>query len=325
MKQKKLEKLLKDKLPQKVSDIEKSSIGRAHHTFKLRTENEKYLLKISDNDTRFQVEAPVLELLESKDVRTPKIIDFDNSRSKYDFQYLICEFVEGENVDRWENSSGPNFAYMSESRKKSLLESAGEQLSNLHSQTSFEGFGHFRCRNSELEFRQKGSWKETFREIIIQEQVSNLPEKFQDLKPIIEEFVESNIDILENAGDACLIHQDFRWPNILVDGDQISRIVDWERALSGHHEYDLAKAEESILQFTTQKAREKYRDYFLDSYMQRVSLEEGWSERRKFYRALRPVEALWTFEGWSKGMREEKKQELAEKKRQRLLERIENF
>ncbi len=317
--------LLSEVMDGQVKNLEEAPVGRAHSTYFFSTKRGRYVVKLSEEDVRFQVEGPALSLLnKSADVAIPGVVDFDNTRTEYDFMYVVSEFVPGENVDNWENPEGPKFNYLSSYRKKSLLSSAGRELAKLHKQTEFDDFGHFKSENNKLEFRQGGSWEETFRKIILEEQVSNFPERFEDLKPVVKEFLEENIDVIRDASNPCLIHQDFRWPNMLVD-DEVNAVIDWERALAGHHEYDLFKAEESLINFKTKKASEKYRARFLNSYREIMELSDGWKERRQFYRALRSVESLWTFEGWTKGFNNEKKGAMANWHRERLLDRISSF
>jgi len=317
-----IDQLISEKLGSEF-EIEKAPIGRGHDNYFVSSNEEEYFLKISENDTRFQVEGPVLELLHScTGIKLPQVICFDNSKSDYPFMYLITEFMEGDNIDRWENKSGRKFPFLSKENKRKLLYNAGEQLGRLHSQTEREEFGFLESENQGLKFREKCGWPEIFEKIIIDEQVENFPERFSSLKSKIKDFVLNNREIISECGTSAIIHQDFRWPNILVEGSEISAVLDWERALYADPEYDLAKAEESLLQFKTKKACEKYRKSFFQGYKTHRSLSDNWEKKRNFYRALRPVEALWTFKGWTKNMSKDKKDEMASINVEKLNRRI---
>ena len=305
--------------------LEKSSIGRAHETFFVSTKSSELVLKVSNSERRFQVEGPVLKLLnEQTEVSVPKLRCFDNSQEDFEFMYLIMDRVSGENIDNWENNKGPKFSYLSRERKRELLRDAGKQLGLLHSQTDFDSFGHFKSEGNSLEFRTRGSWSEVFREIIIEQQADNLPERFSHLRSPIKEFVGDHITTIK-PGRPSIIHQDFRWPNVLCGKRNIKAVIDWERALSGDPVYDFVKAEKSLLQFKRIDTRERYLEYLVEGYRTEANLPEDWRWKRDFYRALRPVEALWTFEGWTKEMNEEKKDLMADRKEKELLERIEEF
>jgi aminoglycoside phosphotransferase (APT) family kinase protein len=318
-------KIVEKEVGESLHGFQPSSIGRAHDSFFLDTDSGRYVLKIGKGEDRFQVEGPALELLNSEtDVSVPNIAGFDNSKSDFDFMYLIIEFVEGENLDAWENENGAKFPYLSKNRKRSLLQSAGRQLGLLHSQTSFDSFGHFKYEHGGLEFRQEGSWPETFRKIILEEQASNFPDRFSHLKTLVENFVEESVHKL-NAGNSALVHQDVRWPNIIAGRSEINSVIDWERAIAGDPYYDLAKTEQSLLQFKRPETRESYRKHFLKGYRDFKDLPDNWEEIRAFYRALRPVEAVWTFDGWTRGMSSDKKEKMALDKEKELKEKVEAF
>lgn len=312
-------------LGENLKAFRRSAVGRAHEGFFVNCDSGKYFLKIGDDEDRFQVEGPAIGLLnERTKISVPDLVGFDVSGEEFGFMYLILEEVEGENLDAWENNSGPKFPYLSRNRKKSLLNSAGQELGLLHSQTSFEDFGHFRGSNEGLKFRQKGSWKDTFRKIIIKEQALNFPERFSHLEPLVKEFVDEFIDVID-TDRASLVHQDVRWPNIIAGDNSINALIDWERAIAGDPLYDLAKAEESLLQFKRGETRDRYRGYLIDGYNDFIDLPDNWRRVRGFYRALRPVEALWTFNGWTSGMEESRKDEMAVKKERKLKNRMESF
>jgi aminoglycoside phosphotransferase (APT) family kinase protein len=312
-----------------VQNFDSNTLGRGHETFFFRTSGGRYVLKVSndkDREDRFQVEGPVNKFLSSNTyVPVPNVVDFDNSKQDFNFMYFISEFEDGENICTYEAMSGPKFKYLSVERKKRVLESAGEVLGMLHNQTSFKDFGFLKSRNQEIAFRTKGGWKDVFKKIIIEKQMNNFPERFCDLKDLIRGFLEENLSLLEDLGSPCLIHQDYRWPNIKVKGSSVSTVFDWERALAGHPEYDLAKAEESLIQLKSDRLYQKYRESFLKGYKKRNCLEPGWDRRVMFYKALRPVEAMWTFEGWTDGMSEEKRNAMARYQRNELNRKIEGF
>jgi fructosamine-3-kinase len=318
--------VIRHELGEEPKSYRSSDIGSAHQTFFVQTDSGKYVLKVSEDDERFQVEAPVIRYLNSEcNVAVPELTGFDNSKNRFDFMYFITGFEPGENIDSYESESGAKFRYLSVERKKNLLNSAGRNLGKIHSQAGFDSFGTFHSDENRLEFREKMSWPDLFRKIIIEEQVRNFPERFHDLQSLVREFINENIGTVEGTSSPCLVHQDVRWPNMKVQGKTVSTIFDWERSISGHHEYDLFKAEESLIQVRSEGLEENYRQHFLDGYRKHMDLNEGWKQRRDFYRAVRPVEALWTFEGWTDGMSEERKDEMAEVKRSELEERIERY
>lgn len=319
-------KVVRHELGEELDSYSSAEIGRAHQTFFVQTDSGKYVLKVSEDDERFQVEAPVIRYLNSEcDVAVPELMGFDNSKSRFEFMYFITEFEPGENIDSFEAESGPKFRYLSVERKKRLLRSAGRKLGSIHSQAEFDNSGTFRSDENSLEFEEKMSWPELFRSIIVEGQVKNFPKRFQGLTSLIKEFVDESINVVDDVSSPCIVHQDIRWPNMKMQGDQVSTVFDWERSISGHHEYDLFKAEESLIQIRTDKLEDRYRKQLLDGYRDYMDLDSGWKRRRDFYRAVRPVEALWTFDGWTDGMDKERKDEMAELKQSELKERIERY
>jgi len=324
---KSVEEVVSSELDEDIESLSKIGVGRAHESFSFSTSSGDYILKASNDvelEDRFQVEAPVNRLLNQEtDVSVPEIIVFDNSKTFYDFMYFISSFEKGVNLDNYESDGGPKFRYLSRERKRNVLESAGRQLGMLHSQTSFKQYGFLNYENNELCFGEKGSWSSIFKEIILEEQLANFPERFKDLQEMVKYFVEENIEVVDTGADPCVIHQDFRWPNMKVDS--ISAVFDWERALAGHHEYDLTKSLKSLVQVRSENLREEYTKSFLKGYQKFMDLDDSWRQRKKFYRALRPVEALWTFESWTEGMNKDKKEKMAELHKSNLEERINEY
>jgi len=110
-----------------------------------------------------------------------------------------------------------------------------------------------------------------------------------------------------------MVHQDFSFKNMIVEGDEIKAVIDWERAISGHRELDLFKFERSLMsKFRTRKIGNKYGDLLIKEYNSIKHLESGWERRRKIYMLISLIQTMWTFEEWSEDIPEKVKEGIKE-------------
>lgn len=279
-----------------VVDFEETS-GLAHKVFVVELDNPERKVVANfchreELEDRFEVEPEVTRLVERKtDVNVPHIIRSDLSKEFVPQMYYLSGLVPGYNP-------GDRFKHMAVWKKKRILRQAGRLLGRVHSQVGFDRPGHLRFDHDrgELETYGPDKWVEIFKEVMYY-QLDNAHERFSDIVPELKRVFEDNLHLIEGDFQPVLLHQDYGPRNIHVEGSNVSGILDWERALAGHSEYDLFKAEiRFVYLFQSENLKEKYRRHFYKGYRELNSFEDGWKKRRTFYRYSCLFEPLWTFD-----------------------------
>ena len=308
-----------------VESIREDSYGRAHSVYFAKTvSGQEVVVKAAQGDyseKRFRREPEVLRLLEKKDYPAPRLLTQDLSSEEYDFIYLMMSKEEGRNIDSF--SDGEKFKNMQKTRKKQLLQNAGELLGRLHDDFRFEEYGDLENMHG-LEVDARDKWSEALRDIMEKHSLRGLKDsRFSDLSSEAREYLQERLGELDTGDKPRLVHQDFRFGNLLVEQDQVSTVLDWERAISGHREYDLFKAERNFTaKFKTETIRDEYQESFLEAYRNVLELQKGWKNRRQTYQIVYLLEAMWTFDEWSSGMPEEVIDRIAEDMRKEFRKRI---
>jgi len=102
------------------------------------------------------------------------------------------------------------------------------------------------------------------------------------------DYFNQNKDLLKIKSKPCLLHKDYHYSHIIVDKKKITGIIDFEWAIAGHNELDLAK---SILwMFEDNINLEKI---FLEGYQKHGSVTKDFNERKELYAMLTEISALW--------------------------------
>lgn len=185
------------------------------------TTGEKVILKIPYNRKKLLREFSVLNLLKDK-IPVPKVLDFfDEGFDKGGA--LLLSYIDGESILG--------------NVHKDISYQMGELLGKLHSVSS-EYFGDI--RNSNKVSKENDWWKMIF-------------DWFQDWIPLCEKALSK--DILYNCIDffkemyedlpkpdgPCVIHLDYRPANILVKGNKIAGLIDFESSRYGSADIDFTK------------------------------------------------------------------------------------
>jgi aminoglycoside phosphotransferase (APT) family kinase protein len=270
-----------------------SGLNKITYSVELDSGRELIVSWIDDEEKveDFKIEADVIELINMKtDIAVPEIIT-ENFSDKELPPYYLMEKIDGYNPD-------DRFKYMPENVKKNLLKEAGRILGKLHAETEFDSVGNFYYTEKGLKLREKKVWSDTLFDSM-GHHLTGLENTF--FEPVIEEAenaFEKHKHLLDDIEfEPVLVHEDFRPGNLIIKDNEIEAVIDWERALVGHNEYDLFKAERDFidLKFKTENIREKYRGYLLEGYREVRELEEGWEQRREFYRFIHIIQDLRVF------------------------------
>lgn len=284
----------------------------------LKCSNNTYILKIFDNEASnrekwFRAEPLIYELLSKESSVPVPSIEYIGRNEKQVF--YIMEKIEGKNPDK-------NKENLTASSLENLLYQYGKLLAETHETTSFNHYGILGGRNNEL---------------IVTEKKTRWPWSIQGTLKIWKDMINSRWEnppnqtlipdknyirnILPNKPEPVIIHDDNSFENIIVNYNTIDSLLDWAHTRSGHGEYDLVKAEYSLIDWYLKDREEKenLRKALYKGYEKhRTIKKEGFEERKELYKYFVVLWLCAGFPVWSRDMSQKEKQ----KTRSELVNRL---
>ena len=207
-----------------------------------------------------------------------------------------------------ENVSGMNYEGRAEQLPEETvvraITEAGRYLGELHSTVQFDAFGELE-QDGERVFSDGShdNWVAQF-DTFVETRIEGASEgQFLDLLPDVRKFFATYQHLLNAVSVPVLVHDDYRIGNMLIDIDSpdsiITAILDWERAMPGHHEYDLVRAEYMLIdqQFDDEKIQGRLRSAFYDGYYRKFPFrrDDAFEIRRDIYRIATILLLMWAF------------------------------
>jgi aminoglycoside phosphotransferase (APT) family kinase protein len=218
----------------------KTEEGHSHTTFYGSYNGEKVVIKHSDNK-KVPREIEALELMEEKDIPTPEILDYKRVGCEH---ILLTRKIESSFPDRemWKDYGFClNFA-----------KSAAEILNKIHSKKVNK---RAKKKKNLIENKDRAS--------------RNLSSKMDKIRRMHDGEIPEIVEIIKEkiSSDHGFAHGDFTTENILINGDEISGIIDWADSGITSQTRDVALFESSYIDeyvriFHPQKVeelREKFR------------------------------------------------------------------
>ncbi|MFB6209672.1 MAG: phosphotransferase family protein [Candidatus Nanohaloarchaea archaeon] len=270
----------------KVESFTPLSGGHAHQTLLVRLGGKEVVLKIfdlEDFDDRFRkgfTVAPRLleKIKEETEVPAPEPLGSGDIRGR---PYYFLEKLEGKTP--YFNSTGPYFDRISRENKKSILRQLGHHIASIHREIEFDRTGQLVLESGGICVEARDSWKD-FLEEIFDNWLGDMNEKFSHMEPEIRSFLDDKLHLVEGISDYSLLHRELDKKNILVEGENLAGIVDWDDCISGHAEFDLFYAEaQLIMSLRTERLWKSCREHLYDGYRETRELDDGWRQRRNLY------------------------------------------
>lgn len=149
-----------------------------------------------------------------------------------------------------------------------------------------------------------GFWRSWF-EALYGNWIDDLEDRFVDLRPDIEAFVDARIGALDRPFDAVLGHIDYKPWNVLVrpGSGETTAVLDWGHATAVEPYYDLLLAEEHLSRWAPLDSprRRRVRAALEAGYSETNELERdaGFEERRELYLAVSRLQPLVWFSEWT--------------------------
>ncbi len=211
--------------------------GIRHVLFRVLLRDSEVVFRANvtaDRDDYFFVEKWAQDLLRKNGLPAYKVYAVDTSRKEFPFDYMVMEAVEGKDIE----STWP----LSPETEKSLMFQCGELLAKLH-RIKTGGFGFFdeeKAKTGETD-GSLSSWEEHV--------LTALEPNLQYLLGLnlitegkaerIREVFKENKNLLE-LKQGMLVHGDYCDHNVMVSGEKITGIIDWEDCISGDPVHDIA-------------------------------------------------------------------------------------
>jgi len=237
------------------------------------------------NDGTFALEPYLHEYVTDRtDVPVPQILVFKQSPEQNVPPYFVTERMEGESLS-------DQFDSLDRDLQRRILIQVGEMLGDLHSNIAFEGFGYFGLDNGHLVVEKLSwDWRAFFGDLT-ESHVERLAETpFADLVEPARRAVEAAVGSIPTTATPRLVHDDFRPANLMFDPDAtnpIRAVLDWQNALAGHPEYNVAQAEFLFVDsvFRDPEVCADLREALYDGYReyQEFPIDEGYEDRRPLY------------------------------------------
>jgi aminoglycoside phosphotransferase (APT) family kinase protein len=217
-------------------------------------------------------------------VPVPRILVFKEEPEQNIPPYFVTERMEGDSLS-------DQFDGLPNDLQRRILVQVGNILGELHSNIAFEGFGYFGLENGRLIVEElTWDWRDFF-ETLTEGHITRLDQTpFEDLVEPARRGVENAIETIPTTATPRLIHDDFRPANLMFDPDRqdpITAVLDWQNALAGHPEYNVAQSEFLFIDsvFRDPDTRERLRESLYEGYREYhdFPIDDGYEQRRPLY------------------------------------------
>lgn len=215
MDKKKVEEIFLQNNLGKVESIKKIEIGFTNEVYSI---NDAFILKVCEdlgNRDKFEREVFFYNYFKDK-IPVPKIIVYDNSKKVYNKDFMIYHKIQGDNLySKWHLMKGLE--------RKEIIRQLCEILKKIN-KSSYDKFAkQFRLKSSI-------SWHDK-----ILAHIQNSLKKIEEKKIISQEFIQTINNFVEanhgalNEQKIALVYWDAHFDNILVKGNKIVGVLDFER------------------------------------------------------------------------------------------------
>lgn len=273
-----IKELVETEFEEHPSSLEEVEEGLKQKTYRVKVGGEKYILQLSDkldegyNGLERNVKA--YQLLKDTSVSVPELVTEELRRYEngQEWKYYISGCLPGESL---ESQMTPE-----------LTSKSGEILAKLHNFQSYDEAGWLLPEEngfSVVPFEEGG-----FKNYVLQNWRESI-ETFEDED--WNELTEKSREFLENYGKRLLpedvnpvfCHDDFSTQNIMADDGEITGIIDFDMAHSGHNQRDLVKAANSFWMIDPGE-NTGIRENLYKGYRQEKELEENFNQNEPIYR-----------------------------------------
>ncbi len=269
-------------------------------TLNYRGETYEVVVKFQPpNGVNFALEPYLHEYVADRtEIPVPRILVFKQDPEQNVPPYFVTERMEGDSLS-------DKFDGLDADLRSRIMTQVGEILGELHSNIAFEGFGYFGLQNDRLVVENlTWDWREFFDDLTRGhlDRLESTP--FADLSKTAGQAIDGAIDSIPTTATPRLVHDDFRPANLMYndEADQpITAVLDWQNALAGHPEYNVAQTEFLFIDsvFRDPEVRASLREQLHDGYREfhEFPIDDGYERRRPLYQLST---LLWRMAGFER-------------------------
>lgn len=239
-------------VPHKIKGVRLINSGLDSFAFEIFTESENFVIRTSGRNQNYDVEHELLRIAKERGVRVSRPVAVNVDLDAFPFAFSVLEKMPGGPLLKVDKGLWPR-----------ILEEVGQQLMLLHS-IKLDGFGEvdkqrfrslgvlvggqsswikhvfgiFKLKVRALEAKFEVEKKENFeKSVLTKMQIGQLIEILSRI-PWLMDKVEN--EKWEEEAPGSLIHGDIHFEHILVDGDMLSGLIDFNKTLVGDPLFDIA-------------------------------------------------------------------------------------
>lgn len=273
-----IEKIVKKEFGVKPEEVDEIEEGLKQETYSVKVSGENYIIQLSDKldegDNGLERCVKTYQLMKETEVPVPELYT-DNLR-KYTqndetWKYYIAEKINGKSL---ESQLTPE-----------LTVKSGIILANIHDFRSFDESGWLLPEEagfSVVPFEEGG-----FKEYVLenwQDSIQTFEEEgWNGLVEKSRRFYDAYAEELPEDIEPVFCQDDFSTQNIMVDEGEITGIIDFDMAHSGHNQRDLVKAANSFWMIDPGPESE-LREKLYEGYRQERELEASFNTNEPIYR-----------------------------------------
>ncbi|MFQ5620934.1 MAG: phosphotransferase family protein [Candidatus Nanoarchaeia archaeon] len=261
-----------------VGDIKEAEHGIATKTYEASVDSRYIIIKPMDA-WRIRKARRCYDLLAGK-VPVPEVIAYTD-------EFIVLEKVGTGNVVE-------EFSKLSSEQQAELMYDIGVNIGKMHT-IKFDEVGYVHPDGISGKNRMYAPPFSSWKDYIAQTYVPKLEEAEKYFKgvenyftaklPLLKSYLVENLGKLDVPITPCFVHDDISADNIVVKEGKMGALVDMDRSLAGHNEYDIRYARWCLTDPEVLGAidREALYNKFLEGYMTVCGLDEGHEGRAKIY------------------------------------------
>ncbi|WP_227353284.1 phosphotransferase family protein [Haladaptatus salinisoli] len=240
-----------------------------HVTHEVRVDGKRAVCKRATSDEgNPTMEARAMRFLETNaSVPVPRILAVGDD-------YFVAEWCDDVPAERT----------LDRERARTM----GAGMATLHDETAFEATGFLRDDGGKLALDARETWHETVCAFLADLRDFLEPLGYDDVASDALTFVREHPDLFDGAGDPVLCHGNYLPEHVGTDGDEVTRVIDFEHALAAPGEYDYWRTVLPLFA-DSNRSDEALAESFRAGYESVRSLPDEFDRRRKAYWTVNTV------------------------------------
>lgn len=180
---------------------------------------------VEQDTDRFSRGARMYKVLENTSIPVPEVVGFQQNP-----HILSTEFVDGETPET-----------------ENQYRAVGQKLAEIHQEFSPENYGKLDYENPDLETGGEFTDWQDFLRTDLNSRIRSLGELHDvGLEMDVREAFNSYVGDISGQPPSSLLHYDFDFNEVAMQGDEVQAIFDWDEAVAGDPDYEFVVTRDSI-------------------------------------------------------------------------------